>query len=171
MCQLTDKKQVLAVCSYVECEENLCADHQEDHALRKVTSSHAVILIKVPPRQYPAPVKCAYHLGRDIDGFCDTCNIFMCGLCCLEDHRGHKHRIIAEVDIKVRAIVDTADDAQATLDVTTMRKNKMQLGEQRLGVEFHQCEVERMLSQLRWPTTATPHSCSSTATLPRVSLL
>ena len=54
MCQLTDKKQVHAVCSCVECEENLCAEHQGDHALRKVTSSHVVSLIEVPP-QYPAP--------------------------------------------------------------------------------------------------------------------
>ena len=194
MCQLTDKKRVHAVCSCVECEENLCAKHQEEHALRKVTSSHVVSLIEAPP-QYPAPVKCADHPGRDIEGFCDTCNIAICGSCCLGVHRGHKCRIIAEVAaekravvtkindtlvvyhdalatsimhldkseadnnvstvvaiesvkdlyIKVRAIVD-ADEAQATLDVTTMskNKNKTQLGGQRLGVELHQCEVESL---------------------------
>ena len=62
MCQLTDKKRVHAVCSCVECEENLCAKHHED-PLYKVTS-HVVSLIEVPP-QYPAPVKCADHPGTE----------------------------------------------------------------------------------------------------------
>lgn len=38
MCLLTGKKQVHAVCSCVECKENLCAKHQEDHALHKLAS-------------------------------------------------------------------------------------------------------------------------------------
>ena len=182
------------------CEESFCKRHEEQHAQRKSTSSHCVSLIDdddatqaFPPS--PAAVKCADHPGRDIEGFCDTCNIVICGSCCLGDHWGHKYRSITEVAaekraevtkingtlamyhdelatsimyldkseadnnistvvaiesvkelcIKVRAIVD-AYEAKATLDITTMskNKNKTQLGGQRLGVEFHQCEVDNL---------------------------
>ena len=181
------------------CEKFFCKRHEEQHAQREGTSSHCVSPIDDDATQAcpqsPAAVKCADHPGKDIEGFCDTCNIVICGSCCLGDHRGHKYRLIAEVAaekraevtkindtlavyhdalatsimhldkseadnnvstvvaiesvkelfIKVRAIVDVAE-AQATLDVKTMskNKNKMQLGGQRLGVEFHQCEVDNL---------------------------
>ena len=178
------------------CEKNYCKSHDEQHSTRDVTSFHVVSCIDEDSTQAPPPchaaVKCGEHPGKDIEGFCDKCNIAICGTCLFGNHHGHTYRcvkvvatekrveltkisstldvyngalatcimlinkseadsnvslVVATVSVKehyaqVRAKVD-ADEAQSTLDVTTMSKskNKMQLGGQKLGVEFKQCEV------------------------------
>jgi B-box zinc finger len=196
----TDNKKELAICSCAVCEENLCAKHQDDHAGRKKTSSHVVSYFQfdeVLTQTFPpcsVPVKCGEH-GNDIEGFCDKCNIVLCGSCVFGAHHGHNYRSIAQVIaekraeitkingtlvvyqgaltasikhidkceadntvstvvaieavkasfILVRAKTDV-DEAQMILDVTTLskKKYKMQLGGQKLNVEFIQCEVDTL---------------------------
>ena len=192
------------------CVENYCKRHHDQHSTRNATSFHVVSCIDEDSTQAPPPchaaVKCGEHPGKDIEGFCDKCNIAICGTCLFGNHHGHTYRcvkvvatekrveltkisstldvyngalatcimhinkseadnnvslVVATVYVKehyaqVRAKVDAdyaqvrakvdADEAQSTLDVTTMSKskNKMQLGGQKLGVEFKQCEVDNL---------------------------
>ena len=186
------------------CEKNYCKSHDEQHSTRDVTSFHVVSCIDEDSTQAPPPchaaVKCGEHPGKDIEGFCDKCNIAICGTCLFGKHHEHKYRSVkvvaaekrvelttisgmlalyhdalatgimrinkSEADnnvsfvaamvtvkehyVQVRAKVD-ADEVQSTLDVTTMSKskNKTQLGGQKLGVEFKQCEVDNLQNAVK----------------------
>ena len=90
-------KQVPGISHCGSCEESYCKSHLDQHAKRRLTSLHEVIAIESDglaelEEQPHIHTFCGVHVSEEIKGFCDGCNIVICGACLFGLHKEHKYR-------------------------------------------------------------------------------
>ena len=95
-------KQVPGISHCGSCKESYCKSHLDQHAKRGLTSLHKVITIESDglaelEEQPHIHTFCGVHVSEEIKGFCDACNIIICGACVFGLHKEHKYRSLEEV--------------------------------------------------------------------------
>ncbi|XP_062572708.1 uncharacterized protein LOC134234659 [Saccostrea cucullata] len=71
------------------CHQRLCKQCSEEHLKSPENKSHEVVLYQQRKRQLPVE-KCKIHLTKDVDMFCEECQVPVCSKCATQrEHRGH----------------------------------------------------------------------------------
>ncbi|XP_078311977.1 uncharacterized protein LOC111135531 [Crassostrea virginica] len=95
------------VCGTEECQENgqfycndchlpLCEKCRDDHLKNPDTKSHEIVPYRYR-KQRLSVEKCKHHPTRNIDIFCQECQIALCLKCFTKEHEGHKFDDLEEI--------------------------------------------------------------------------
>ncbi|XP_062583937.1 uncharacterized protein LOC134245682 [Saccostrea cucullata] len=72
------------------CHQQMCKQCRDNHLKISENMNHEVVLYQQRKRQLPVE-KCKIHPTKDIDIFCEECNVPLCSKCStMQDHRGHQ---------------------------------------------------------------------------------
>ncbi|XP_062597972.1 protein PML-like [Saccostrea cucullata] len=72
------------------CHQQMCKSCRDQHLKIPENKNHEVVLYQQRKRQLPVE-KCKIHPTKDIDIFCEECNVPLCSKCStMQDHRGHQ---------------------------------------------------------------------------------
>ncbi|XP_062614740.1 uncharacterized protein LOC134276507 [Saccostrea cucullata] len=72
------------------CHQQMCKSCRDQHLKIAENKNHEVVLYQQHRRQLPV-MKCKIHPTKDIDIFCEECNVPLCSKCStMQDHRGHQ---------------------------------------------------------------------------------
>ncbi|XP_034329810.2 E3 ubiquitin-protein ligase TRIM71 [Magallana gigas] len=72
-----------------DCHQPMCDQCRDEHQRSPKTKNHEVVLFMQRKLRLPVE-KCRDHPTREIDIFCDICNIPLCSKCStMSDHKGH----------------------------------------------------------------------------------
>ncbi|XP_062605151.1 uncharacterized protein LOC134266961 [Saccostrea cucullata] len=72
------------------CHQRFCKQCSEEHLKSPENKNHEVVLYQQRKRQLPVK-KCRIHLTKDVDMFCEECQVPLCSICVALPiyHRGH----------------------------------------------------------------------------------
>ncbi|XP_062579039.1 tripartite motif-containing protein 2-like [Saccostrea cucullata] len=71
------------------CHQRLCKQCRDEHVKSPENKNHEVVLYQQRKRQLPVK-KCKIHPSKDVDMFCEECQIPVCSKCVTQrEHRGH----------------------------------------------------------------------------------
>ncbi|XP_062595589.1 tubby protein homolog [Saccostrea cucullata] len=71
------------------CHQKCCKQCRDEHLKSPENKNHEVVLYQQRKRQFPVE-KCKIHPTKELDMFCDECQIPVCSKCATEvEHRGH----------------------------------------------------------------------------------
>ena len=95
------------VCGTEECQENgqfycndchlpLCEKCRDDHLKNPDTKSHEIVPYRYR-KQRLSVEKCKHHPTRNIDIFCQECQIALCLKCFTKEHKGHEFDDLEEI--------------------------------------------------------------------------
>ncbi|XP_062597761.1 tripartite motif-containing protein 2-like [Saccostrea cucullata] len=71
------------------CHQRLCKQCSEEHLKSPESKNHEVVLYQQRRRQLPVE-KCNIHPTKDVDMFCEDCQLPLCSKCATQsNHRGH----------------------------------------------------------------------------------
>ncbi|XP_062584498.1 protein PML-like [Saccostrea cucullata] len=72
------------------CHHQMCKPCRDQHLKIAENKNHEVVLYQQRKRQLPV-MKCKIHPTKEIDIFCEECNVPLCSKCStMQDHRGHQ---------------------------------------------------------------------------------
>ena len=115
MCEAcsTDQQKVPATDYCNDCSQKLCANCGIPH--KKIREgSHDVVPLESATPKLGARRYCEKHERERIQMYCYECNMNMCALCCLEDHKTHKFERIKEAVGQFAKLIDDDIDKIAS---------------------------------------------------------
>lgn len=71
-----------------DCYRSLCEKCKEKHQKNPYTKNHEVVPYRQRKRELPE-VRCQFHVAKDVDMFCEQCQVPVCSKCVTRDHGGH----------------------------------------------------------------------------------
>lgn len=71
-----------------DCYRSLCEKCKEKHQKNPYTKNHEVVPYRHRKRELPE-VRCHFHVAKDVDMFCEQCQVPVCSKCVTRDHGGH----------------------------------------------------------------------------------
>ncbi|XP_006817906.1 E3 ubiquitin-protein ligase TRIM56-like [Saccoglossus kowalevskii] len=88
-----------------DCVEFFCQDCSVPHSRMRATKNHKLMTVeeyqefeKSGQRQLIQPRFCTNHPDKQLELFCDVCQVTACTQCFLTDHNGSDHQVIAFED-------------------------------------------------------------------------
>ncbi|XP_022341340.2 uncharacterized protein LOC111135501 [Crassostrea virginica] len=110
MCESSDEQaagQHYLVCGTEDCQENgqfycndchrpLCEQCRDQHLKNPDTKTHEIVPYRYR-KQRLSVEKCKHHPTRNIDIFCQECQIALCLKCFTKEHQGHKFDDLEEI--------------------------------------------------------------------------
>lgn len=150
----------LAITHCNTCKIYLCDFHSLNHQKTKRTREHQLIPIEIYLRPTTPPVitqfvslkpightYCSEHEGKEISGFCSTCQIGVCLRCQITKHKQHQFVTMKQIDVTHR------EEVKRIVFETLMKLNDFDTASKRLTtvldrIQSHSNELQQSIDQI-----------------------